>query len=553
MDAVAINKAVSGEAIYHDARRMYAGSDYTTEELDQVDVLVISHVHNQNVANTANLKDNLSEYTGIENTTDYAVGYDYVIKKYMADCAALENNPASAYYGVEGGKPARIMLTTHWHDSRTVYNEAIRTLAQKWNFPLVEFDVNIGFSKGDDAADPGAPSRAMAHDKETINGVDYGWHPKRGVNSPIQRRMAAIFTKAVEKAYQLEFPFEVNVVPVSPIYLEGEEVRLSVNFKNGMFPYSLAGDHTASSLEGNRYIITADPLSENTSYSLSASDSSASQDVSLLADSNSKVDVLLADYYALPDFDSYVSQLNQSANYDFEEVLQLKNSYNASRKSYISFQASENMPRNADKVVLRIYYKDNILGYFNDESGRPQEGIEILGVEGNSNVYSSNNINWSTSSNHDFELIDSYAEVTSDMTEGWVGIDVTDWANKTLDDLEALHGNLNTGHLTFRIFVLDNNSNALMNFYSSDADASKAPQLLFGTMSEEDTTSLNTLVSELKISGNRILNPMNEEVRIYGIDGILRYVGYDSEISLEPLAHGIFIIHTGNQTLKVKK
>ncbi len=45
------------------------------------------------------------------------------------------------------GKPASIVLCTHWHDSRPIFNTSVRKLAEKWGFPVVEFDRYIGFSK----------------------------------------------------------------------------------------------------------------------------------------------------------------------------------------------------------------------------------------------------------------------------------------------------------------------------------------------------------------------------------------------------------------------
>lgn len=553
MGIEAINKSVSGEAIYHDARRMDKGTDYTTAELDRTDVLVIMHVHNQNVANTANLKDKWEDYTNIATTTDYAVGYDYVIKRYIADCAALEFNPDSKYYGVTGGKPAKIMLCTHWHDGRTTYNPAIRQLAEKWNFPLIEFDKNIGFSKDDeDNSDPGAPSRAMAHDTETIGGITYGWHPKRGDNSPIQRRMASIFIQKVAETYGYEYPFEVSVTPVCPIYQTGEDARISIAFKSGMFPYSITGSHTADNLDGIRHIVGFENLSRNIRFQIEGHDSSNDEgEVSAYSTTTAETVVSVADYCAKPDYDSYVSRLNTSGNFDSDSQIQLKIASNASRKAYISFQASELMPRNAARVILRLYYKDYVLGYFNTESSRPMEGVEIIGIEGNTNVYRGSNINWSTSQSHVFEPIDSEAEITTDMVGGWVGIDVTDWANKTLSDLEEKHGNQNTGHLTFRLFIKDNNWNALMNFHSSEGSAELGPQLLF---TKDVSTGIKEVGNtDVRISNGVVVNDNNEEIAIFGIDGVRYYSGNESIFNLRSLSKGMYVIKTNTNSIKFCK
>lgn len=203
LNITAVNKSVPGEAIFHVARRMYKESQYTFNELENSDVLLLMHVHNANVFIPEEWEENLNDYGDISFTKNYNISYDYVIRKYKADCAALQFNPKSRYYNHPGGKPAIIMLCTHWHDSRTVFNKSVRLLAEKWNLPLVEFDTNIGFSKDDPAnADPGEPSRAVADDFETMGKVTYGWHPNRGKDKPIQQKMALIFIEKLIDTYQ---------------------------------------------------------------------------------------------------------------------------------------------------------------------------------------------------------------------------------------------------------------------------------------------------------------------------------------------------------------
>lgn len=480
-----INKAVSGAAIYDDAIRMSKGECYSFEELDRTDILVIMHVHNQNVADGTNLKENYEDYN-VSTSMGYAPAYDYVIKKYQADCAALENDPNSKWYGVEGGKPAHIMFCTHWHDGRADYNPAIRKLAEKWKFPLIEFDKNIGFSKEDNQQDKGQPSREWAHDTETLYNLQFGWHPLRGLNSAIQHRMAAIFTKAVEDAYRYQFPFEISIKPVSEVVWPGEDAKFAVNFKNGKYPYSLIGDFSASDLDGKVHIVTLEGVEKNAKITLNATHSPWAEEEAQTSSGTAKV--LVADYCATPDYDSYVSRLSPGSNYKEANDLQLKVAGNASRKAYISFQVNDDMPRDAKKIILRLYYYDHTLGYFSNES-KKIEGVEVIGIEGNTSVY--NDINWDQSSSHNFESIDATTEITSDMLNSWVSIDVTDWAKKTLASLETQWGNKKTGHLTFRLYVKDNSSNALMNFYSTEgaanlpqaADATGTqpggPQLLF--------------------------------------------------------------------------
>lgn len=556
MGAEAINKAVSGEAIYNDARRMAAGTDYTTAELDRADILVLGHVHNQNVANTANLKDTWEEYTNIATTTDYAVAYDYVIKRYMADCAALEFNPDSKYYGVAGGKPVKIMLSTHWHDGRAEYNAAIRKLADKWGFPLIKFDENIGFSKEDNQDDKGQPSREYAHDTETLYNLKFGWHPKRGSNSPIQQRMAAIFTQTVADAYGYEFPFEVSIRPVSEVILQGEDANFAVTFRNGMFPYSFSSVVDEEGLEGKRHIMTLKEMEKSSLVTVDASHSSWGEKVP--ETSTASASVLVAEYCASPDYDSYVSQLSSSGNFDSEQVLQLKIGGNASRKTYISFQASELMPRDADKVVVRLFYKDYTLGYFNTESSRPMEGVEVIGIEGNTNVYSSNKINWGSSSSHIFEPIASKTEITTDMAGSWVSLDVTDWALSTLQSLEEKHGNQNTGHLTFRLFIENNNWNALMNFYSTEGASATGnavgPQLLFakeGVLAGIE--KVKTDGRDLAVRGDVVFNSTGSPVCVYAVSGTCVLKSDSEQVELNDLPKGIYVVRAADKTLKIRK
>ena len=51
-NAEPMNKAVSGEAIYHTAQDMFNGTFYTADELERTDAFIIMHVHNRDVAAT---------------------------------------------------------------------------------------------------------------------------------------------------------------------------------------------------------------------------------------------------------------------------------------------------------------------------------------------------------------------------------------------------------------------------------------------------------------------------------------------------------------------
>lgn len=236
------NLSVAGTNIFKLCNDLYSnGLNYAKS----YDLLIISHVHNFDVFN---LPDNIKDMTAeeLENndefgtyittedyvngtpsatlsyTTDqlYAIGYDYSIKKWIS----LNYNLKSEIgYDSFFGKAAQICLYTYWHDARTIYNEAIRKLAKKWNLLLIKDDENIGFSK--DRVHPVTKQQysilytnSSRYQKlETIDGVMYGFHPdtisvenQNTYNSTkkmlleylpyIQKRRAAILIKTLKNA-----------------------------------------------------------------------------------------------------------------------------------------------------------------------------------------------------------------------------------------------------------------------------------------------------------------------------------------------------------------
>lgn len=200
-----LNRAVGGESIADTANRMADGTLWSAEELDEMDAFVIMQVHNRDVFNPGGLKSCYTDYELPFDRSNYAAAYDYVIKRYLAECYALKDNPASKYYGTPGGKPAVIVLCTDWHDARTLYNASIRQLAAKWGLPLVEFDRWIGFSRNmPHPVTGGQTSLLHAQDTQTIEGVTYGWHPQRGEDKYIQQRMAAIFAETMRRILPLK-------------------------------------------------------------------------------------------------------------------------------------------------------------------------------------------------------------------------------------------------------------------------------------------------------------------------------------------------------------
>ncbi|MDR2040010.1 MAG: DUF5040 domain-containing protein [Bacteroidales bacterium] len=198
--AMAINRAIGGEAIANTANRMAEGTLYSRQELETTDALVIMQVHNKDVFEDSKLLEKYTDYPLPFDRSNYAAAFDYVIKRYISECYELKNDSNSVYFGSRSGKPAIIVLCTDWQDIRESYNTSIRKLAEKWGLPLVEFDRNIGFSKNQKHPVTGqAYSLLYSADTQTVDGIKYGWHPTRGENSYIQQKMAAIFADVMKR------------------------------------------------------------------------------------------------------------------------------------------------------------------------------------------------------------------------------------------------------------------------------------------------------------------------------------------------------------------
>lgn len=200
LNVTGYNKAVSGETMQHTAQKIHDGTLYSQAEFEDFDVLLIFHSHNQAVNNTANIKTDYNDYTF--PITDRSAQWDYVLKKYAADCYAARLNPDSRYYGTKYGKPYMVVVCTHWHDARTVFNDSIRELQKKWGFILCEFDTRIGFSKNQVHPVTGEQVSILHCDNpfgdtEVINGVTYGCHPTRDKGAWIQHQMASIVESTI--------------------------------------------------------------------------------------------------------------------------------------------------------------------------------------------------------------------------------------------------------------------------------------------------------------------------------------------------------------------
>ena len=534
MGAEAINKAVSGEAIYHTARRMHAGTFYTTEELDRTDVLVFGHVHNQNVANELWLKENWEDYTSIATTTDYAVTYDYVIKRYIADCRALKDNPDSRYYGTPDGKPARIMFCTHWHDSRTTYNPAVRKLAERWGFPLVKFDENIGFSRLDAAAGETQPSIAYAHDSETIGGVKYGWHPLRGSNSYIQRRMAQIFVAAAADYLGLDIPFDYTLAPCSPLVCTGETARMMLTFRGGHYPFAMENDEVTAS----PYFMEIPDVQSDTEFTVAGI---TDKDGTAAASGSTSASILVADETIPCIYDSFVHQAEQSKGHADAQTLDLKNGDGWSRRIYITFPI-EDVPAYAERVGVRLYFESVVPGKLGSEN-RPLDGIELLELGGNTSTYSAN-LTWDNHHSHVFEPV-ATTILTQNMLDSYVGWDVTDFVRA-----KAAEG---ATKVTFRV-TTPYQWRALSRFTSSESTANpgKGPQMLVALRRDTSGTSPAASLTSLtlSVSGDTLLNPALGTVSIFSAQGATLLRTSAASIDLSALPAGLYIAAAEGASVK---
>lgn len=204
LGATPLNRAIGGEAIADAANRIINGTLYTKQELENIDALVIMQVHDRDVFDESQLMSRYTDYKTPFDRSNYAAAFDYVIKRYLTDCYNLKFDKKSKYYNTGSGKPVVIVLCTDWHDGRVTYNTSVRKLAEKWGFPLVEFDKYIGFSKNAVHPVTGEQiSRLFTGDKQEIDGETFGWHPENGKDKYVQQRMGAVFADTMRKIFPM--------------------------------------------------------------------------------------------------------------------------------------------------------------------------------------------------------------------------------------------------------------------------------------------------------------------------------------------------------------
>lgn len=542
-DAEAINKAVSGEAIYHTANRMAENTFYTTAELDRTDAFVIMHVHNQNVADPTWLKENYADYT--MPTTNYAIAYDYVIKRYKDDCYKLKDDPTSKYYGTAEGKPAVIVLCTHWHDSRTTYNAAIRTLAQKWNLPLVEWDTNIGFTKN--VLENGQqPSLQYAKDTETIYGVTYGWHPLRGQGQYIQKKIASIFNAAMEQIMGV-LPVNADVSAKSDLILTGENAVVNVNF-TGTPPWNLT--YKVNGQTESQSNIYDNPLKLDFTIadgqSLKVEPVSVSNASIATGTVSGSATIRVADKTVSPFFDTYVHQTNKTTNYATDPFVMIKTSTdNYSRESYFTFDL-ENVKNTDEKIIFRAYFYQRV--YPNSENILEDHVVEI---DGNTNTYTT--LTWNTKPTGMTKIGETLI-VPSDMGN-YINWDVTDWMK------EQVAAGKTSATLCLKVIP---GGVGLLYFYSVESADPNKPQLIIksadvaseATPNRYDGVQIRQTANEITISADTQI----QSVSVFSAVGKCAYsdknipAGNSFSINSSKFPAGVYLINTivGDKNLTQK-
>lgn len=451
-----INRAVSGQAIMQTAQAMKNGALYTNAQLDDIEALVIMHVHNQDVAKEDWLKADYNDYT-LTDATPYSVAYDYVIRKYKDDCKNLKDVPTSKYYGTTEGKPAVIVLCTHWHDSRTTYNSAIRKLARKWNLPLIEWDAQIGFTKDVLESDGSQPSLKFAGDTETISGVKYGWHPLRGKGQYIQKKMAEIYIAKMAQIFIIEIPLMMTMKPKEMIVFEGEKAHVRCTF-SGLSPFNLV--YKVNDVVFTKEDITDNPLILEIPYTTKKAIHVEPTVVNNVQVSNGTIegseDICFAKDSIVAFFDTHVHESYKDQSFIGEKVIQLKNGEGWSRQAYFSFNLSK-IKLTDKRIVFRSYFSEI-----------NQSDNETLQLEGNTETYT-NKLNWNTKDAKEFSVI-GMNEMYFSEVGSYVCWDVTEFVKHQKENGADV--------VTLRMSIIAGGT-ALCSFYSSEAEELKyRPSLL---------------------------------------------------------------------------
>lgn len=531
-----LNKAVGGDAIKNTASDMYRDRFYTTEELDRVDAFIIMHVHNQDVASTDGIKENYEDYT-YDEIQQYNTAYDYVIKRYKADCYNLKFNPESQYYQTENGKPATIILCTHWHDSRITYNQSIRTLAERWQLPLVEWDENIGFTRKVVDADGQQPSLKYAADTEVIYDITFGWHPLRGKEQYIQQKMASICMVKLTELFT-PVPASVEISEKSLVIAPDEKGYFVCRF-TGVPPWSLTytvngEEHRIDDITTTPYLVEVDPVDSETTVLPVAVSNSDTESGAVTGQAR----IFTGETAIAPTFDTYVHQANKTTAYVDDNHLEVKgNTDTHTREAYLSF-ATDGIDPEADRIALRAYYYDCVYPSWPRKETHPVE------IWGNTESYST--LTWNTRPDGFTRIGES--PVRGNELESYIEWDVTDW---TRAQIEA-----GADIVTYKLCIGETDATGLLYFYSSESDDPRKPHLRLS--GKATTGGIETPEESVRVYTRQ----SEKEIVVTGIEGHCQAIccslcgqvvfegpiADNETIALPRNASGVYLLHLYNET-----
>ncbi|NDW08712.1 DUF5040 domain-containing protein [Dysgonomonas sp. 520] len=537
-NAIPLNKAVGGDSICSTANSMAASRLYTLDELDRTDAFIIFHAHNENVNDGSVLKDDYTKYE--LPTKNYSIAYDYVIRKYMDDCKNLEHNPSSKYYNIAGGKPARIVLCTDWHDGRLVFNRSVRELATKWNLPLIEWDKNIGFSNAE-TSNGTHPSVQYAMDTKTIGGIEYGWHPRRGEAEYIQLKMAEIAVSELETIFG-KVPVSVIAENKSKVVTKGEDVYASFFFK-GKSPWNFTYEVNGTSFSVNNVDVTSNPLivkipTATLSGDITIKPTHVSNSETSEGIAGNEIIIHQSDNNMLPVMDTYIHERSTTTSYLSSNSLQVKTYTDRySRESFLSFNITD-LDESSEKIIFRTYF------YKIDYTKKDLEFQDVHNIElcGNTNNYT--DITWSTRPD-DFETITSERIYPKDLNS-YINWDITNWVKQKKA--------VGATHITLCIKATKGID--LLNFYSSEYSKFK-PQIL--TVADKSNSINEEVMQErIKIYPNPVkdvlfidANDLSCKLNIFSSTGQKVYgaTNCQSSVNVSALPSGVYVVQviTGKQ------
>lgn len=213
----AVNQSVGGSGIDTNVAQRMLDADETkphgslfmvngVDIFKDVKVFALFHSHNYDVfISESKYKSNTIDHYKTNGFANRGEVFDYIIKQYRQWCAeyTIELN-INGQADVTGGKECNIVLCSHWHKSRSIYNNSSRKIADRYGITYCAFDDNIGFNNDtfvtatlntDSNTTPvsGLYHQSILHSQfvdisivgktEIIDGVMYGWHPQRRSNT----------------------------------------------------------------------------------------------------------------------------------------------------------------------------------------------------------------------------------------------------------------------------------------------------------------------------------------------------------------------------------